>query len=132
VAAQFFVDENDLGLGKALGERHDGVVFPGHLDLPEVPRGTLDDEWLRVVGTRRLVVITRDRRIRYRPVEREMWVAHRVRGFVLTGTASQSTADSLGLLDHHWAQLDGLVASVPNGPGMRAVTQAGLRLIDLG
>ncbi|MGH9164273.1 MAG: hypothetical protein ACRDZW_02020 [Acidimicrobiales bacterium] len=56
MAARFFVDENDLGLGKALGERHDVVVFPGHVDLPEVPRGTLDDDWLGVVGSRRLVV----------------------------------------------------------------------------
>ena len=59
-------------------------------------------------------------------------MAHRVRGFVLTGTASQSTADSLGLLDRHWTLLEDLVSSEPNGPWMRAVTQAGLRLIDLG
>ncbi|MGH9164274.1 MAG: hypothetical protein ACRDZW_02025 [Acidimicrobiales bacterium] len=65
-------------------------------------------------------------------MEREMWVAHRVRGFVLTGTASQSTADSLELLDQHWAQLEELVASETDGPWMRAVTHAGLRPIDLG
>ena len=35
--ARFFVDENDLALGKALAELHDDVVFPGHPDLPEVP-----------------------------------------------------------------------------------------------
>jgi len=40
------------------------------------------------------VVITRDRRIRYRTVEKRIWVDHR--GFVLTGTTSESTADSLG------------------------------------
>lgn len=96
MAARFFVDENDLGLGRALGELHDGVVFPGHADLPEVPRGAVDDDWLRVVGAGRLVVITRDRRMRYRPVERAMWVAHGVRGFILTGKASQSTTDTSG------------------------------------
>ncbi len=89
--ARFFVDENDLALGKALAERHDDVVFPGHSDLPEVPRGSLDDDWLPVVGARKLVVVTRDQRIRYRRVEKQMWVEHRVRGFVLTGRKSQST-----------------------------------------
>lgn len=60
MAARFFVDENDLGLGRALGVRHEGVVYPGHADLPDVPRGTIDDDWLRFVGDLRLVVITRD------------------------------------------------------------------------
>ena len=79
MAARFFVDENDLALGKALAELHGNVVFPGHPDLPEVPRQSLDDEWLEVVGAEGLVVITRDQRIRYRPVEKRMWVEHRVK-----------------------------------------------------
>lgn len=82
MAARFFVDENDLALGKALAAQFGDVVYPGHPALPEVPRQTLDDVWLPVVGGRRLVVITRDQRIRYRPVERMAWVTHAVRGFV--------------------------------------------------
>ena len=66
--ARFFVDENDLALGKLLGAGHADVVYPGHPDLPQVPRGALDDEWLPVVGELALVVITRDRKIRYRPL----------------------------------------------------------------
>ena len=85
MAARFFVDETDLALAKALTGVWAGVVFPGHEDLPEVPRQTTDDRWLEVVGTRGLVVITRDQKIRYRPVEKRMWVTHGVRGFVLTG-----------------------------------------------
>jgi len=87
--ARLFVDENDLALGKALAGNHLGdVLFPGHVDLPDVPRGTIDDEWLPVTGAQKLVVITRDKRIRYRPVEKRMWVVHAVRGFVLTGRKS--------------------------------------------
>jgi hypothetical protein len=70
MAAGFFVDENDLALGRALAALHEGVMYPGHPDLPEVPRQTLDDVWLPVIGTQRLVVITRDKRIRYRPAEK--------------------------------------------------------------
>ena len=129
--ARFFVDESDLALGKALAARHGDVVFPGHPDLPEVPRGTLDDEWLRVVGERRLVVITRDRRIRYRPAERSAWVLHRVRGFVLTGARSQTTSDSLTLLERHWRQIDVLVETETDGPWMYALTKERLRRIDM-
>jgi hypothetical protein len=131
VAARFFVDENDLALGKALADLHGNVVFPGHRDLPEVRRRSLDDEWLAVIGVQGLVVITRDKRIRYRPVEKAMWIDHRVRGFVLTGAASQSTSDSLTLLEHHWAEMAVIVDAEPVGPWMYAVTQAGVRPIPL-
>lgn len=60
-----------------------------------------------------------------------MWVANRVGGFVRTGTASQSAADSLGLLDRHWLELELLVVSEPDGPWMRSLTGTGLRTIDL-
>ncbi len=129
MAARFFVDENDLALGKALAHLYGNVVFPGHADLPEVPRQSLDDEWLKAIGAQRLVVITRDQRIRYRPVERRMWVDHRVRGFVLTGRTSQSTTDSLTVLKKHWGQIESIVASEPRGPWMYTVTQVGLRAI---
>lgn len=131
MAAGFFVDENDLAMGKALAELHGNVVFPGHPDLPEVPRQSHDDEWLGVIGGRDLVVITRDQRIRYRPVERRMWVEYRVRGFVLTGTTSQSTIDSLALLQRRWPDMVAIVVARPAGPWMYAVTQAGLRAIAL-
>lgn len=131
MAAKYFVDENDLALGKALAIRRGNVVYPGHPDLPEVPRESLDDKWLEVVGVNGLVVITRDQRIRYRPVERRMWVQHRVRGFVLTGTTSQSTADSFTLLDHRWTEVSSIVEARSEGPWMFSVTPHGLREIAL-
>jgi hypothetical protein len=131
VAARYFVDENDLALAKALAAMHRDVVYPGHPDLPEVPRQTLDDDWLEVIGTQGIVVITRDQRMRYRPVEKRMWVEHRVRGFVLTGSTSQSTADSLALLGHHWMRMAAIVEGRPTGPWMYAVTRTGAREIVL-
>ena len=66
---RFFVDETSLGLGKALAiARHD-VVHPGHPDLPSVPRGTLDPDWMPIVSAMGLVVISRDKRIRTKPAE---------------------------------------------------------------
>lgn len=131
MTARFFVDENDLALGRALAQQHDGVVFPGHPELREVPRGSLDDDWLPVIGAQQLVVITRDQRIRYRPVEKAMWVTHLVRGFVLSGRKSQSTAESLTILDRHWPRILDIAAVRPEGPWMYAVTGGTLRPIEL-
>lgn len=131
MAARFFVDESDLALGKLLADEHDDVVYPGHPDLPQVSRGALDDEWLPVIGELGLVVITRDRKIRYRTAEKHAWIDHNVRGFVLTGRKSQSTSDSKAILDRHWKTIIGLVEGEPSGPWMRAVTSAGLRNIAL-
>ncbi len=130
--ARFFVDENDLALGKLLAEEHGDVVYPGHDDLPQVPRGALDDEWLPIIGQRCLVVITRDQRIRYRNAEKQAWVDHGVRGFVLTGRRSQTTADSMAILQLHWTKIEVLVNAGPQGPWMQAVTASGLREIELG
>ena len=59
MSPRFFADETDIGLARALDRRHGGVVHPGHPNLPEVPRGTKDDEWLEVVGRLGLVVVSR-------------------------------------------------------------------------
>jgi len=132
VPAQFFVDENDLALGKALDRQHGNVVYPGHPGLPSVPRGSLDDEWLPIVGQERLVVITRDQRIRYRAVEKRLWKEHSVRGFVLTGRTSQSTDASLRILALHWVELTMLATTRAEGPWMYAVTTDRVHEIPLG
>lgn len=56
-----------------------------------------------------MVVITRDRRIRYRPAEKLAWLEHAVRGFVLTGKKGQTTADSKAVLDRHWPAIEDVV-----------------------
>lgn len=66
----YFTDENTLGLGKLLARSgRDDVRYPGHENLPEVPLGTPDVEWMKVVARLDFVVVTRDRRIRTRPAE---------------------------------------------------------------
>lgn len=60
-----------------------------------------------------------------------MWVEHRVRGFVLTGTTSQSTAASLSLLENHWPNMATIIELSPVGPWMYAITEPGVRAIIL-
>ncbi len=80
VPARFFVDENDLALGRSLALARKDVVHPGHTRLPEVPVGTRDRDWLPVAGRLGLIVITRDKKIRSRPVEADLVVAAGIRG----------------------------------------------------
>jgi PIN like domain len=49
------------------------------------PKGTDDQTWLSLAGANRWVVLTRDKRIRYRRLERLALQAAQVRAFVFTG-----------------------------------------------
>jgi hypothetical protein len=46
-----------------------------------------DERWLKEIGRRRWVAITRDKRIRYKPNELEAVIRHRVRLLVIVGKA---------------------------------------------
>lgn len=129
---RFFFDETDLLLAKKMSDAMPGqVVFPGHTELPEVTRGTVDRDWLPIIGARGLVVITRDKAIRRKPVELQLWVTYRLRGFVLTGRDSQSTNDSLSLIMKNQAGIDYWLDGRPSGPWMVAINSVGLREIEL-
>lgn len=71
-------------------------------------------------------------RARYREAEKRAWVEYKVRGFVLTGRKSQATGKSLEILERHWGRIIAVVEAQPDGPWMRAVTDSGMRPIDLG
>lgn len=62
--------------------RQEGVEVHVHDDL--FAPGTTDEEWLSEVGRRRWIVLTKDRRIRYRTPERLAVQRARVAMFVLT------------------------------------------------
>jgi PIN like domain len=67
---RWFVDENSLGVAKALAYVRGDVTWPGAPGGP-VPAGAPDTAWLPVIGQAGLVVLTRDKRIRSRPLERQ-------------------------------------------------------------
>lgn len=129
--ARFFVDENLLALGKLIAISRREVVYPGHPSLPEVPLGSRDEDWLAVVGRRDLVVITRDKKLRSRPVERQRLVATGVRTFVLTRAGDITTRAMHDLLESHWAPMEAYVATHPKGPWLAAITKAGIRPLHL-
>jgi hypothetical protein len=61
------------------------------------PKGTDDDVWLTLAGSNGWVVLTRDKRIRYRRLERLALHTAGVRAFVFTG-GNVTLADTAALL----------------------------------
>lgn len=128
----YFCDENLLGLGKLL-LRHgrDDVVWPGHDQLPEVPAGTPDLEWMPFVAQRGLVVLTRDRRIRTRPPELRAYLEHGVRSVWLGAKQHLGPQQQLELFLQHEQRLHREVLKRGVGPWALALTPSGVRPVRL-
>lgn len=80
--AVFVIDENLGGVQVRDALRKAGASVK--LVKEEFGEGSQDVDWLPEVGRRRWIVLTKDKRIRRRAVERAAFVAARVRGFFLT------------------------------------------------
>jgi hypothetical protein len=96
----FFVDEwlNSLSVVSAL--RDAGATVQRLTD--RFSKGTPDEVWLAEAGRNGWVVLTRDKRIRYRQLERLALQAAKVRAFVFTGgnvTGEETGAILAGSLD---------------------------------
>ena len=128
----YFTDENALGLGKLLRRSgRDDVVYPGHQDIPEVPLGTPDLEWMPVVSARRLIVLTRDKRIRTRPAELAAYYEHGIRAVWIGGKHDLGPHDQLDLFFTHEARLEREITKLGNGPWALVLTTSGLRPLRL-
>jgi hypothetical protein len=89
--AVFYLDESiySRALLRALQDVGANVEYPG----PDraIPFGTPDTEWLAVVGEKRWIVFSRDKRVRQRAIEKQVLVEARVAAFIYTG--GQASAD---------------------------------------
>lgn len=126
----YFADENSLGLGKLLIRRgRTDVAHPGHPDLPEVPLGTPDLDWMPVVARRDLVVLTRDRRIRTRPAELGAYRALGIRSVWIGAKRDLSPADQVALFLEHEERLRREIVKRGPGPWALAMSASGVRPI---
>ncbi len=82
-----FVYFTDRDLGNRFPEvlRSAGLTVEPHKDhfAPDAP----DEEWLAAVGARGWIVLTHDRRIRYKPNERDAVMQNRIALLVIVGKA---------------------------------------------
>lgn len=123
-SVKWFVDESMIAIGKALASVRNDLIYPGHPDCP-IDRGTLDEDWLPVVGTNGWIVLMRDKRIRYRRPERERLIEHGVKAFCLTSSGNQTRWDMLQMLVKHWSRIQ--ETSLLDGPFIYGVNSGGLR-----
>lgn len=128
----YFTDENALGLGKLLHRAgRDDVVYPGHPDLPEIPLGTLDLDWMPLVGARQMIVLTRERRIRTRPVELTAYREHGIRSVRIGSKRDLSPQDQMDMLLRHERRIELEAVKLGPGPWALLLTTEGVRSIRL-
>ena len=128
----------DLFLDRSLGRRQvaavlraDGLRVRTLAEVYGIPADeTVSDvDWLSRVGDEGWVALMKDERIRYRTIERDAVLTHRVRAFCLVGGNLQA-AD---MAERYLVALDVMVnACVEPGPFLYAVSATGLRRIQLG
>jgi hypothetical protein len=82
-----FVYFTDRDLGKRFPEilRSAGLTVERHDD--HFAPDAADEVWLEIVGTRGWIALTHDRRIRYKPNERDAVIRHGVALLVIIGAA---------------------------------------------
>jgi hypothetical protein len=82
-----FIYFTDRDLGKSFAEilRSAGLTVERHAD--HFTEQTPDEVWLEAVGGRGWIALTHDRRIRYKPNERDAVMRHRVALLVIVGAA---------------------------------------------
>lgn len=125
---RWFFDENSIGIAQALHHVRGDVTWPGGPDSP-VSAGTPDQDWLPVVGQHGLVVLTRDKKIRSRPLERKALLDHGVRACFQTAGGQLTLFEQLRLWLRWWDDVEALVEHEP-GPWLAGVNRAGAKIFD--
>jgi hypothetical protein len=129
-APRWFFDENSIGVAKALQYVRGDVTWPGGPG-GLVPEGAKDPQWLPVVGKAGLVVLTRDKRIRRRPLERQALLTSGVRACFQTTGGQLNLFEQLQLWLRYWSDIESLVEEEP-GPWLASVTRAGVKIFEAG
>ena len=131
-APVYFADENALGLGKLLQRSgREDIVYPGHERLPEVPLGTLDLDWMPVVSSRRLIVLTRDKHIRTRPAELATYLEYGIRAVWIGGKRDLGPHDQVALFIRHEVRLRREAVKLGDGPWALLMSASGVRQLKL-
>jgi PIN like domain len=128
----FYLDASiPFPVSQALALVRDDVLYPGAPGCPITTPDIKDHEWLPIAGHHEWAVIMRDKHVRSRPGERRALRDNGVRAFVLTGAGNYSRWRTLDLLVRRWPDIES-VTGVEAPPYMYAVTQQGLRRVELG
>lgn len=100
-------------------------MHPGHAELPEVPLGANDPQWLPVVGSSGLdlVDITHDKGIHRKPAELSILRAHGIRLLVVTLKRDLTMWEKLAFLVRRWDRLEREISRRGSGPWVVSITE---------
>lgn len=126
----FYFDASiQVTVAEAIAKFRSDVLFAGGPGAPA--HSTPDTEWLNLAGQRDWIVLTRDKRIRTRPWERQVFHAG-VRTFCLTHAGNSSGWEVLKLIVSSWDRIEGMasrpgryICSVTRGGGLRWLAPKG-------
>jgi len=128
---RWYADESVLGFGKLLAGKRDDVAYPGHVAVPEIEPGALDTAWMPIVARQGWVVFHRDRRIRTRPQELEIFRAEGLKAVWFGGRRDLGPSDQLDLALRHWARLEREIVRLGSGPWALTLIDSGLSEVRL-
>lgn len=134
--ADWYLDEDVLGLATALAQAKLAVTWPGddgrradkqrsQEPSPVQVRGMADEEWIPVVARAGLAIITRDRRIIDRTVRVNAVLASGARLFALTSFSSLDLWAEIRIVAAQWDELER--RRLTPGPYVDGVTASGVR-----
>lgn len=89
----FYFDECLLGAARRLHEQGFEVLCPGHAEVPNLPLGSTDPEWMTEVARLDLIAVTRDRRINKKSSERVIVRERGLRVIWFSGRKDMSPSD---------------------------------------
>jgi predicted nuclease of predicted toxin-antitoxin system len=121
----FYIDASiQVAVAAAISQFRTDVLYAGGPGAPAF--ATRDTEWLALAGRNDWVVLTRDKRIRTRPAERDMYLSVGVRTFCFTHAGNYTSWEVLELVVSSWRRIEE-AADATAGPYIYSVTKAGLR-----
>lgn len=129
---KYVVDENLLSLGNGMvALRRDTARFSRPPVEELLPRGIADPDWIPIVGDRGWVIITNDKRLRTRPAEAKLAIAHKLKVIHLHGDIGNKPAwNQLVRLAIRWASIENHVERSPDGPWWLSVGRNGVTVLQ--
>ncbi|HML96433.1 MAG TPA: hypothetical protein PKC29_13500 [Thermodesulfobacteriota bacterium] len=111
-------------------DKYEGIEIVVHCLDDHFPPDAADEEWLRHAGENSWIVITKDKKIRYRKPEFEMVRRHKVRMFTLT--SGNITAEEMGEILSKSIPAIGKFVSAMQPPFIVTISKTGiLRKIEM-
>jgi hypothetical protein len=117
----FYFDASiQVRVALTIAEFRNDVLYAGGPGAPA--QSTPDVQWLARAGDRDWVVLTRDKRIRTRPGERQTFLDAGVRCFCFTQAGNATSWEMLQVVVSMWDRIEGMAAR--SGPYICSVTRS--------